>query len=425
MRFTTLEQWLSWQETLHPETIELGLERISQVFQRLHSQPPGFPVITVAGTNGKGSSVALLETIYQSAGYRTGVYSSPHLLRYNERVHLDGQEVTDDQLCEAFARVDAARLAGGEAISLTYFEFGTLAALDIFYRQAPDVVILEVGLGGRLDAVNIIDADVALITSISIDHAAWLGNDRESIGREKAGIMRAQRPVVFSGREIPGSVRQQASQLGAQLFVLGEDYSWQLSPGGWQWQSADSLRSSLPHPALRGDHQLDNAAGVLKVVELLASQRPVNQQQLKKGLLDVRLAGRFQVFPGDKLTILDVAHNPDGTRQLAKLLASHSCQGQTLAVMAMLQDKDHFHSLQPLTTQIDHWLLAALDVPRASQLADLAGVLQQLGVNSDIQTFPSVALALQAAQQRAGREDRIIVFGSFYTVAEALAALSR
>jgi len=246
MRFTTLDEWLSWQETLHATDIELGLERVATVFQQLHAESPPFLVITVAGTNGKGSSVAMLEAILLAAGYRVGTYTSPHLLTYNERVRLDGEPVSDGQLMESFARIDAAR----EDTSLTYFEFATLAALDIFYRQAPDVVVLEVGRGGRLDAVNIMDPDVALITSISVDHAEWLGDNREDIAVEKAGIMRAGRPVVFSGRNMPSSLAEHASALGASLSGLGRDFDFQTHASGWQWQAGSQPAITLPQPSI-------------------------------------------------------------------------------------------------------------------------------------------------------------------------------
>lgn len=335
MRFSSLQEWLDWQEGLHPSTIELGLERVTKVFKRLHPSLPSIPVITVAGTNGKGSSVALLESIYQNAGYKTGVYTSPHLLRYNERIHLNNEEVADDIICEAFDRIDNARLNNAgfnnschddkEEISLTYFEFGSLAALDIFYRSKPDVMILEVGLGGRLDVVNIIDANVALITSIGIDHTGWLGHDRETIAVEKAGIMRKDCPAIFSSPDMPKSMRQTADEKGATLYCRGHDFDWQESPAvagtpsSWSWKTYSSKsnrstlnnkqRTALPLPNIRGKHQVDNAAGVLMAIECLADKLPVNQQQVKAGLLSVSLLGRFQCSTdatSNVLHILDV-----------------------------------------------------------------------------------------------------------------------
>lgn len=328
MRFSSLHEWLDWQEGLHPSAIELGLERVTEVFNRLHPVLPSIPVITVAGTNGKGSSVALLESIYQNAGYQTAAYTSPHILRYNERIHLNGEEVADNFICEAFERIDQARLEKAEEISLTYFEFGSLAALDIFYRAKPDVIILEVGLGGRLDVVNIIDADVALITSIGIDHTGWLGHDRETIAVEKAGIMRENHPVIFSSPDMPKSIKQVADDKGAILYRRGKDFDWQSAyvdsgtPQSWNWTSDKKQRTALPLPAIRGRHQVDNAAGVLMVIECLADKLPVNQQQVKAGLLSALIAGRFQCLPATDpsaaLHIHDVAHNADSMACLAE-----------------------------------------------------------------------------------------------------------
>ena len=429
MRFSSLNEWLDWQEGLHPSTIELGLERVAKVFKRLHPSLLSIPVITVAGTNGKGSSVALLESIYQNAGYTTGVYTSPHLLRYNERIHLNGEEVADDVICEAFDRIDKARLENNEEISLTYFEFGSLAALDIFYRSAPDVIILEVGLGGRLDVVNIIDADIALITSIGIDHTGWLGHDRETIAVEKAGIMRKGRPVIFSGSNMPKSIKQTADEKGATLYGRGQDFDWQESPpaagtpASWNWKSEFKQRTALPLPNIRGKHQIDNAAGVLMAVECLADRLPVNQQQVKAGLLSVSILGRFQCSTGEGssiLHILDVAHNEDSIARLAKLLAEFSCEGKTIAVLGMLEDKEHVKALTAISSQISSWYIADLDVPRGMMADDLANIVQKLDTNAKIEKFTTVDEAVKAANLTANNNDRLVIFGSFYTVEFAM-----
>lgn len=434
MRFSSLHEWLNWQEGLHPSTIELGLERVAEVFKRLHSSLPSIPVITIAGTNGKGSSVALLESIYQNAGYQTGVYTSPHLLRYNERIHLNGEEVSDDVICEAFERIDQARLnhshrENDEEISLTYFEFGSLAALDIFYRAKPDVIILEVGLGGRLDVVNIIDADVALITSIGIDHTGWLGNDRETIAVEKAGIMRKDRPVIFSSPDMPKSIKQVADEKGALLYRRGQDFDWQESfaaagrPQSWNWKSEKKQRIALPMPNIRGRHQIDNAAGVLMAMECLADKLPVNQQQVKAGLLSVSIPGRFQCSTTDSssaLHILDVAHNEDSMACLAELLDEFSCEGKTLAVLGMLEDKEHAKALARISPQISSWFIAGLEVPRGMKEADLAGVVKDLDSNAVVSDFPNVEEAIKAADSVATNADRVVIFGSFYTVEFAM-----
>lgn len=422
MRFSSLKEWLNWQEGLHPSTIELGLERVSEVFNRLHPNPPPCPVITVAGTNGKGSSVAMLESIYQNAGYKTGVYTSPHLLRYNERIRLNAEEVSDRDICQAFERIDQARLKDDEQISLTYFEFGTLAALDIFYRAKPDVMILEVGLGGRLDAVNIIDADVALITSIGIDHTAWLGHDRETIGREKAGIMRKDRPVIFSGKDMPESIGATAKELGAILYQRGPDFQWKhgVTYSSWDWKSASQQRTALPQSNLRGDHQLDNAAGVLMVLECLADKLSVNQKQVKAGLLSVSVPGRFQCVIGDPMHILDVAHNEASIACLAELLSCQTCGGDNVAVLGMLSDKSHAEALLSMLPHIKKWYIADLDVPRGMKASGLAEILRGLDKNTELACFESVELAINAADSEAQPGDRVIVFGSFYTVEFAM-----
>lgn len=422
MRFSSLSEWLTWQEGLHPSAIELGLERVSKVFKRLHPSLPSIPVITVAGTNGKGSSVALLESIYQNAGYQTGVYTSPHLLRYNERIHLKGEEVSDDVICESFERIDQARLEKDQEISLTYFEFGTLAALDIFFRAKPDVIILEVGLGGRLDVVNIIDADVALITSIGIDHTAWLGNDRETIAIEKAGIMRKGRPVVFSSPDMPKSIAETAKTKGAILFQRGKDFDWEKCAGSaaWNWKSDKRQRTALPHSNLRGVHQLDNAAGVLMVIEQLADKLSVNQKQIKDGLLSVSLAGRFECQPGSPMHILDVAHNEASMARLAELLNLQVCGGKNVAVLGMLEDKEHAEALAVMLPEVSHWYIADLDVHRGAKSEQLATVLKNLDKNTQISCFETVEQAIQAADASVNENDRVIIFGSFHTVELAM-----
>ncbi len=419
MQFETLEQWLSWQESLHPSEIELGLERVSTVFARLQAGPPPFTVITVAGTNGKGSSVAMLESILVTAGYRVGTYTSPHLLRYNERVRLSGQPVADGLLVEAFARIDVARAD----TSLTYFEFGTLAALDIFFRQPLDVVILEVGLGGRLDAVNIVDADVALITSISLDHTDWLGEDIEAIAAEKAGIMRAGKAAVFSGTDIPQAILQHAEAVQAPLFVAGRDYQFHVwdGQGGWQWHRKGKPAVDLPLPGLPGAHQLQNAAGVMVVLQQLAEILPVSSPALHRGLRDVVLPGRFQRLPGEPAVILDVAHNPDATARLAEQLAQQPAGGRTLAVVGMLHDKDARASLASLQAVVDLWFTASLPTLRSQSGDELRQVIETLDATNAVSVCENVAQALASARQAAEPGDRIVLFGSFYTVAQGLA----
>ncbi len=414
-RFDSLPAWLSWQETLHPQKIDLGLERVATVADRLGLLLPDYGVMTVAGTNGKGSSVALLAAILGAAGYRVGSYSSPHLLRYNERICISGLQATDGDLCRAFDCVDQAR---GE-ISLSYFEFGTLAALYLFAAADLDVALLEVGMGGRLDAVNIIDPDVALVTSIDIDHSAWLGTDREAIGREKAGIFRHGRPAICSDPSPPDSLGNTADGLGAAWFSLGQQFFCELAGSGWDWRGPDSCYRQLPLPALAGVQQLDNAAGVLMALEVLRDRFPVNRHAIEQGLRSVNLPGRFQIQPGAVDLILDVAHNPASGRRLAQTLAETRDGGRTWLVLGMLQDKDVAAFMEPLVHTVDHWCLASLDVERGLSAAELRKALPVMV--SDAHDFPNVAAACQYVHSRAANGDRLVVCGSFITVAEAMA----
>jgi len=417
-QFQTLNDWLSWQETLHPSEIDLGLERVQQVYQRLHpDQTHPYKVITIAGTNGKGSSAAILSSILLAAGYKVGTYTSPHLFRYNERICINGVMASDAAIVESFVRIDQAR----EDISLTYFEFGTLAALDIFNRSELDVVVLEVGLGGRLDAVNIIDCDVALITSIGIDHIDWLGPDRESIGKEKAGIMRAGKPVVCSDIDMPASISEYANQIGARLYRIGQEFSVQLNQGDWFWQSADKQQQGLPALYIKTEHMLNNAAGALMVLELLANDLPIAQQHLRQGLLALKLpAGRQQVITEPVMTIVDVSHNVDSVRSLATMLSQQDCGGKTHAVIAMLQDKDISGVFTQMESIVDHWYLASLHVPRGASAEKLHEALAQTAKTTRASCYSSVTAAVKSAHAEMQQADRLVIFGSFYTVAEAM-----
>lgn len=421
MKFPTLDAWLDWQAGLNPNEIELGLERVRQVWDRLGPPQLPFVRVSVAGTNGKGSSVAMLESILRSAGYRTGSYTSPHLLRYNERIRIDAVPATDGQICQAFERIELYR---GE-VPLTYFEYGTLAALLLLDQAAVDVAILEVGLGGRLDAVNLIDADVALITSIGLDHQDWLGEDRESIAREKAGILRPGRPAVFSGQEMPASITGRAEELASPLFVLDRDFHALQENGGWSWKGPDQLRSALPLPALRGQHQLHNAAGVLMVLELLQERLPVDQQAVRNGLLTVKLPGRMEVWPGEVTWVLDVAHNPQAVQRLRDNLENIAVDGETIAVLGMLNDKDVAGVLGILGDQVDRWHMASLGQPRGLNARELSAAIPRAGVKKPVMQHPSVAAALEEVDRRASAGDLVLVFGSFHTVGEAMEWRSR
>jgi len=415
MRFQTLSEWLHWQEQLHPKSIDLGLSRVHEVWRRLHADDFACPVITVAGTNGKGSCVAMLQAVYQEAGYAVGSYTSPHLWRYNERIRLNGETVSDEAICEAFARIDDAR----QETSLTYFEFGTLAALDIFKRSPLDVVILEVGLGGRLDAVNIIDSDVALITSIDLDHVQWLGGDRESIGREKAGILRSDNVGIVIDPAPPASIGEHAHSLGNRLLLLGKDFSWQQEAGSWSWHAGTIHRVGLPPPALSGEHQLRNAAGVIMAIESLQTRLPVSLAQVRHGLLSVRLPGRFQLEAGEITHIYDVAHNPAAARQLVNTLKQAQLKGDVYAVFSALADKDIVGTVAPLCELITHWHVAPLNAVRGAALQVLTDAVTRACPQARITQHPDLAQATIGANQQAKAGDIVLTYGSFYTVAQS------
>jgi dihydrofolate synthase / folylpolyglutamate synthase len=402
-----LSDWLAYIERQHPQAIALGLERVADVMKRMQLRLD-CPVITVGGTNGKGSTCALLESILRAAGTRTALYTSPHLVRYNERVRIAGVEVEDAALCEAFAAVERAR--GGTA--LTYFEFGTLAALWIFSRERIESAILEVGLGGRLDAVNVLDADCAVLTSVGIDHVDYLGADRESIGREKAGIFRAGRPAVVAEPDPPQSGLQAA---GNMLFI-GKDFGFVAERSQWTYWGPRGKRAGLAHPALRGGIQLRNAAAALCALETL--QIPLAMQDVRRGLAEVALPARFQVLPGRPQVILDVAHNVEAARNLSENLATSGFAPETIAVCGMLRDKDVAGVLRELAPRVTRWHLASLAGPRAASADDLAR-----HVDGAVYKYESPGAALAAALERAGEGDKIVVFGSFLTVGEAMAWL--
>ena len=405
----SLGEWLAFIEQQHPQPIALGLERVQQVLSRMQLQLPS-PVITVGGTNGKGSTCAMLESILGASGRRAGLYTSPHLLRYSERVRIAGAEASEDALCLGFQAVEQAR----DGVPLTYFEFGTLAALHVFSRADLEALILEVGLGGRLDAVNIVDADCAVLTSVGIDHVDYLGPDRESIGREKAGIFRPYRPAVIAEPDPPHSV------LGAvgNKLLIGKDFGYQRQENQWTYWGPRGRRPGLAHPALRGGIQLRNAAAVLCAFDAL--ELPVAMQEVRRGLAEVTLPGRFQVLPGRPQVILDVAHNVEAARNLAENLAASGFAPATIAVCGMLRDKDISGVLRALAPRITRWHFASLPGPRGASAADLAGHLQAA---APIERHDSVKSALAAAQERASEDDKILVFGSFLTVGEAMAWL--
>ena len=413
-RFSSLQEWLAWQETLHPKAIDLGLERVSAVARRLACTRPAATVISVAGTNGKGSCVALLEAMLRQAGYRVGAYTSPHLLSYNERIRINGEPVEDAALCDAFARVDAAR--AGE--TLTYFEFGTLAALDIMSASDLDVALLEVGLGGRLDAVNLVDADAALITSIGIDHVDWLGSDRDSIAREKAGILRAGHPAVCGDPDPPDSLLACAVRNSTELAVAGRDFFHSAQDQGWSWQGRVRREDDLPLPALPGDHQLANAAAVLAVLEALDARLPVTRAALVAGLQGVSLPGRLQHIGGAVDQLLDVSHNAQAAQALANALRRMPVAGHCYAVLGMMKDKDSQAYVQPLLSLVDTWLVTGLQVERAAAPEQLAAAVAACAPARAPVVCPDIRAALGVLRERVQPGDRVLVCGSFYTVAE-------
>ncbi len=420
LRFNRLEKWLEWQESLHFTAIELGLERCRRVANNMGLLKPSYNVISVAGTNGKGSSVTMLDQILRNANYKVGRYTSPHLLKYNERICVNGEEVSDAELCESFDRIDRAR---GD-ISLTYFEFGTLAALDLFRQHNVELAILEVGLGGRLDAVNVLDADVALITSIDIDHQQWLGDNRESIAREKAGIFRNKALAICSDPNPPQSLLDCADALGTPLSIVGQDFKISSNNDTWSWSSNDSSLKKLPRPMQYCDFQLRNAAGVLMVLDKIHHEYPVSENDIKQGLSDFRLNGRMQIIPGEIAKILDVAHNSQSVKALVDNLKKMPCLGKTHLLVGMLKDKDHLEVFKVLKEVTDSWNIVTLSQERGSDAKTLMSDLQLLGIEDNVSEFKNVDEALEQLQQSSKSGDRIVITGSFLTVGAALRYLT-
>lgn len=414
MRFDSLQAWLDWQQALHPSEIDLGLARVRTVLEALAPARPR-QVLTIGGTNGKGSVTGMLEAMLRAAGYDVGCFTSPHLLDYNERIRLAGRPVDDAALLEAFARIDAAR---GET-SLTFFEWNTLAALLLFGRARVDVAVLEVGLGGRLDAVNVLDPDVAAVVSVGLDHTEWLGTTIEQIAREKAGIFRAGRVAVFGARRAPRAIGATATRLGARLRRLGVDFDFVERPDGWDYVSTGCRRGDLPLPGIPGPAQLGNAATALAVLEAAEPGLLVPDDAVRAGLRDVRLAGRFQQVGDDPRWVLDVAHNPDAARTLAAGLAAHPAAGRTLAVCGVLGDKDVAGIATALAGCVDEWIAVRLEGARALPEAALAERLAA-ALRRPVLQQPSVADGCAAARAAARPGDRILVFGSFLTVGAAL-----
>ncbi|MHB1245155.1 MAG: bifunctional tetrahydrofolate synthase/dihydrofolate synthase [Sulfuriferula sp.] len=415
----SLADWLIHLEALHPKTIELGLERVDLVRIALQLSP-SVPVILVGGTNGKGSVCTYLEAMLAAAGYKVGLYTSPHLLRYNERIRMDRYEVDDMALCRAFAEVEAAR----GPVSLSYFEFGTLAAVWLFDRAEIDVMVLEVGMGGRLDAVNVFDPACAIVTSVDIDHAEYLGDTREKIGFEKAGIFRPDRPAVCGEVCPPQSLTRHAAAIGADLRIIGQAFSLETGASDWHYSGRREYLN-LPNPVMLGRYQLNNAACAIAALETLEDGLPVSEMAIHQGLQSARVAGRFQILPGQPEVILDVAHNPHAAAALAANLKARPSSGKTLALMGMLADKDIDGVVHAMHAEIDEWLLVSLDVARGATAQVLHDTLRQAGVRGSIICSDNVAKGWSLACERASENDRICVFGSFYTVAQVLQLTGR
>jgi dihydrofolate synthase / folylpolyglutamate synthase len=420
----SLNQWLEYLESMHPVAIDMGLDRVATVGARLDLRFD-CPVITVGGTNGKGSTCAMLESMLMQGSYRVGLYTSPHILDFNERARIDGHSVSDTVFCDAFAAVEAVR---GD-VSLTYFEFTTLAILKLFADAKLDAVILEVGLGGRLDAVNIIDPDVAIVTSVDLDHQQYLGDTREKIGFEKAGIFRPKHAAICGDPSPPQSLVEHANAIGADLWLFGRDFNYSGDRQQWSYGGRAVRRHALAYPSLRGANQLLNASAALAALEVLRDRLPLGAQEIRAGLVLVELPGRFQVSPGRPAVILDVAHNPHAAATLAQNLDQMGFFPYTYAVFGAMSDKDVSGILSHLKDKIDHWYFCDLPLPRAASAESLASALSDAGFvagkdaggERSVQCFGTPAEAYAAARDRVGENDRIIVFGSFLTVAGVMA----
>ncbi len=413
----SLSQWLSHIQTVHHRSVDLGLERVALVADRLGLRPVPHIAITIAGTNGKGSSVALLSQTLIHAGFRTGSYTSPHLVDFRERIQVDNAMIPEDALCRAFNEIDSAR----EEVTLTYFEFSTLAALWWFRTQQVEVAVLETGMGGRLDAVNVIDADVALITNIDLDHAEWLGQDRESVALEKAGIMRAHRPAVCSDPQPPQSLLDYAAEKNTPLYCLGRDYTCQATGPGWQWESKEFSWCDLPWPSPMHSTQLHNAGGVLMVLALLREKLPVTHSDVTAGLAAGVPAGRGQHYDGPPTVIFDVAHNPGAVRVLAERLQRSPVKGATHAVFAVLRDKPVAEIIRIIAPYVDAWYLSDLKTERAVAASELKALVTATCPEADVTSRADPVTAFRAALRASKEDDRICVFGSFYLVGDILA----
>lgn len=419
MKSRSLADWLVYLENLHPFTIDLGLDRVRKVKDSL-CLTPSFPVITIGGTNGKGSICAMLETMLSAAGYRVGCYTSPHLLTFNERIRISQQEASDTDICRSFEIIENAR--SQSQVTLTYFEFSTLAAMRLFLESHVDVAILEIGLGGCLDAVNIFDADCAILASIDLDHMDYLGETREEIGLEKIGIFRKNHFAICSEPNIPPGVQLEIDEIGAKFFRINQDFNYSIQDNQWNFYGPQNNLYALPYPALRGDFQLRNACACLAALDCLRNELPVNNQAIRHGLVATTLKGRFQVLPGNPMVILDVAHNPAAAKVLTNNLDQmRSSFQKTYAVIGMLKDKDIASVIQILKNHIDVWLIGTIHSARGARAEDIALMVSNITHSDNIHSFSDLSDAYAFAHKQASKNDRICVFGSFYTVSAILA----
>ncbi len=417
MHFDSLKGWLNWQETLHPKTIDLGLARVNKVFKRLKHQETKPVTITVAGTNGKGSSIAFLEAIYRAQGLRVGAYTSPHIIEYNERIKIDGVAVSDQLICASFERIEAVRAN----VSLSYFEFGTLAALDIFSRANVDIQLLEVGLGGRLDAVNLIDADATIITTISIDHTAWLGETREAIGYEKAGILRTNIAAIISDLNPPQSLIDYAHKIQAPLLLIDHGFNYQKTPPYWTWQYSNTQLKTLPYLPLKGEHQYRNASAVLTAVQTLQDKIPVTEQAIRQGLSAVNLPGRFQLIQSRPPVLLDVSHNLQAAQALIEYLQTEFRHTPIHAIFTMMNDKNLSGVIKLMQPYIKHWYISPLDNPRTSKISDIEKAFKHCQIDQLSTSFNDFLATYHAAKTGALADSGLVlIFGSFFLVSEYL-----
>jgi len=423
MHFDTLKDWLHWQEGLHPQSIDLGLHRAQKVFHALNPEKKQPVTITVAGTNGKGSTVAFLEAIYRAQGLKVGAYTSPHILKYNERIKINNQAVSDDVLCQAFERIESVR----DETSLSYFEFSTLAALDIFSRSNLDVQILEVGLGGRLDAVNIIDADAAIITSICIDHTDWLGDTRTAIAIEKSGVFRPNRPAIVGDIEPPESLFNCAKQLNTQLLLVNQDFNYQKSVNHWNWQYKTKQLNNLPQLNLKGEHQYRNASCALMAISSLQDKLSVSDDAIRAGLSNAYIAGRFQLIKTENnpTVLLDVSHNPQAAQALLDYLNSEFSDLPIYAIFTMMRDKDMPSVISLMQPKIKHWYISPVNNPRTSKEEDTKAIFNRCHIDQISTGFTNFSSTFHAAKS-AAKADKglLVIFGSFFLVSEYLAQIS-